>query len=100
MWSRLRGELEHRTNADVEPVGRICCGDGVNHDEGTPKVGDKVSWDSSGGHSTGKVVKKQTSPTQIKGHKVAASKDNPQHIVKNEKSGKIAAHKASELKKG
>ena len=65
-----------------------------------PKIGDKVSWDSSGGHSTGKVVKKQTSPTQIKGHKVAASKDNPQYIVKSEKSGKIAAHKASELKKG
>ena len=75
--------MEHRTNADVEPVGRICCGDGVNHDEGT-EVGDKVSWDLSGGHSTGKVVKKQTSPTQIKGHKVAVSKDNPQYIVKSE----------------
>jgi hypothetical protein len=40
----------------------------------TLKSGDKVSWDSSGGHSVGKVVKKQTNPTQIKGHKVAASK--------------------------
>jgi len=64
-----------------------------------PKVGDEVSWDSSGGHSVGKVVKKQTTPTAIKGHKVAASKDNPQYIVKSGKSGKIAAHKASELKK-
>jgi hypothetical protein len=64
-----------------------------------PKAGDKVSWDSSGGHSTGKVVKKQTTPTRIKGHKVAASKDNPQFIVKSDKSGKEAAHKASELKK-
>jgi Hypervirulence associated proteins TUDOR domain len=35
--------------------------------------GDKVSWDSSGGHSIGKVVKKQTTPTQIKGYKVVAS---------------------------
>ena len=52
------------------------------------KTGDKVSWDSSGGHSIGKVVKKQTSPTQIKGHKVAASKDNPQYIVKSDKSEK------------
>jgi len=65
----------------------------------TLKAGDKVSWDSSGGHSVGKVVKKQTTPTQIKGHKVAASKDNPQYIVKSDKSGKTAAHKASELKK-
>ena len=63
------------------------------------KAGDKVEWDSSGGHSVGKVVKKQTSATQIKGHKVAASKDNPEYIVKSDKSGKIAAHKPSELKK-
>ena len=63
------------------------------------KVGDKVGWDSSGGHSTGKVVKKLTSPTKIKGHKVAASKDDPQYLVKSEKSGKQAAHKADSLTK-
>lgn len=63
------------------------------------KSGDEVAWDSSGGHSVGHVVKKQTTPTKIKGHKVAASKDNPQYIVKSDKSGKQAAHKASELKK-
>ncbi len=65
----------------------------------TLKAGDKVAWDSSGGHSVGHVVKKQTTPTRIKGHKVAASKDDPQYIVKSDKSGKEAAHKASELKK-
>jgi hypothetical protein len=63
------------------------------------KAGDKVEWDSSGGRSVGKVVKKQTTPTQIKGHKVAASKDNPEYIVKSDKSGKEAAHKPDELKK-
>ena len=63
------------------------------------KAGDKVSWDSSGGHSTGKVLKKHTTPMQIKGHKVAASKDNPEYIVRSDKSGKIAAHKLGELKK-
>ena len=61
--------------------------------------GDKVEWDSSGGHSTGKVVKKVTSTTQIKGHKVAATRDEPQYIVESEKSGKQAAHKAGSLKK-
>jgi hypothetical protein len=65
----------------------------------TLESGDKVSWDSSGGQSVGKVVKKQTTPAQIKGHKVAASKDNPQYIVRSDKSGKAAAHKPSELKK-
>jgi hypothetical protein len=63
------------------------------------KAGDKVGWDSSGGHSIGKVVKKQTTSTHIKGHKVAASKDNPEYIVKSDKSGKEAAHKPGELKK-
>jgi Hypervirulence associated proteins TUDOR domain len=62
------------------------------------KTGDKVSWKSHGGTAEGKVVKKQTSETKIKGHKVAASKDNPQYIVETEE-GKQAAHKASALKK-
>ena len=61
--------------------------------------GDRVSWDSSGGHSTGKVVRKLTSPTQIKGHKVAASKDYPEYLVESDKSGRRAAHKPSALKK-
>ena len=63
-----------------------------------PEVGDKVSWDSSGGHSTGRVVKKQTGPTQIKGHKVAASKDNPEYLVETD-SGAQAAHKPDALRK-
>ncbi len=60
--------------------------------------GDKVEWDSSGGHSTGKVVKKLTSPMTIKGHKVAASKDNLEYLVETEE-GKQAAHKPGALKK-
>ena len=63
------------------------------------KQGDRVGWNSSGGHSTGKVVKKRTKPMMIKGHKVAASKDNPEYLVETE-SGKQAAHKADALKKG
>ena len=62
------------------------------------RTGDKVEWDSSGGHSVGKVVRKITTPTQIKGHKVAASKDNPEFIVKSDKGGE-AAHKPGALKK-
>ena len=61
--------------------------------------GDKVEWDSSGGHSTGKVVRKLTSPMSIKSHKVAASKDNPEYLVESAKSGKRAAHKPEALSK-
>jgi hypothetical protein len=42
---------------------------------------------------------KQTEPTQIKGHKVAATKADPQFIVETD-DGKRAAHKPSALKKG
>jgi hypothetical protein len=65
----------------------------------TLKKGDKVEWDTSQGKTHGTVVKKQTTETYIKKHKVAASKDNPQYIVKSDKSGKEAAHKPDELKK-
>ena len=62
------------------------------------RKGDKVKWKSHGGEAHGKVDKKQTSPTNIKGHKVAASPDNPQFIVKTAE-GKKAAHKAAALVK-
>jgi hypothetical protein len=62
-----------------------------------PKSGDRVGWDSSGGHSTGKVVKKLTAPMKIKGHKVAASPTEPEFLVKSDKGG-VAAHKARALK--
>lgn len=61
--------------------------------------GDKVSWGASQGKVTGKVVKKQTSPTKIKGYNVAASRSDPQYIVKSDKTGAKAAHKAGALKK-
>jgi len=62
------------------------------------KSGDRVSWSSHGGKAHGKVVKKVTSPMSIKGHKVAASKDNPEYLVETE-DGKQAAHKAEALTK-
>ena len=63
------------------------------------KVGDHVSWDTSQGKTTGKVKKKLTQPTEIKGHHVAASPDNPEYLVETDKSHKEAAHKPGELKK-
>jgi plastocyanin len=68
--------------------------------EKTFKAGDTVRWDHSQGTTTGKVVRKQTTPTRIKGHRVAASKDNPEYIVKSDKTGAIAAHRPGELRKG
>lgn len=88
----------------LAPAGSVNAKDGkdatnAGKKAGEPKPGDTVAWDSSGGHSVGKVVKKVTAPTKIKSHKVAASPENPQFIVKSDKTGKQAAHKASALKK-
>jgi hypothetical protein len=63
------------------------------------KRGDHVAWKTSQGETTGTVVKKQTSPTKIKGHTVKASPSDPQVIVKSSKSGGKAAHHPSALKK-
>ncbi len=62
-------------------------------------AGDKVSWSSHGGTARGKVVRKITGEMTIKGHKVAASEDEPQYLVETE-DGKQAAHKPSALRKG
>ena len=63
------------------------------------KKGDKVEWNTSQGKTTGKVLRKLTSATEIKGHRVAASKDNPAYLVESEKTGARAAHKPDSLKK-
>jgi len=67
--------------------------------EKTFQAGDKVEWDSSQGKVKGTVEKKLTSPTKIKSHEVKASKDNPEFLVKSDKTGAEAAHKPDELRK-
>lgn len=63
------------------------------------KKGDPVEWKTPQGKTSGKVEKKLTSETKIKGHEVKASKDNPEYLVKSDKSGAQAAHKPGSLKK-
>ncbi len=61
--------------------------------------GDRVRWNSSQGEVTGKVRKKLTGPTDVKGHHVAASPENPEFLVESEQTGAQAAHKPEALKK-
>ena len=63
------------------------------------KKGDKVEWDSHGGTAVGVVERKITSDTKAGGRQVRASKDEPQYLVKSEKSGGEAVHKPSALRK-
>lgn len=57
------------------------------------KVGDHVAWQSVQGRTTRKIKKKLTSPIDIKGHHVAASRDNPEYLVVSDGSGAEAAHR-------
>ena len=63
------------------------------------KKGDKVEWNSHGSKAVGTVEKKITEETEAGGRKVKASEDDPQYLVKSEKSGGEAVHKPGALKK-
>lgn len=65
----------------------------------TFQPGDSVSWNTAQGKTVGKVVKKLTARTEIKGHTVAASEDDPQYLVESDKTGSQAAHKPDALTK-
>ena len=63
------------------------------------KPGDAVSWNTSQGETHGVVEKKVTKPTRVKSYVAKASPDHPEYLVKSDKSGKEAVHKASGLTK-
>ena len=63
------------------------------------KKGDKVEWNSHGSKAVGTVEKKITSETEAGGRKVKASEDDPQYLVRSEKSGGTAVHKPGALRK-
>jgi Hypervirulence associated proteins TUDOR domain len=63
------------------------------------KRGDRVQRSYRGTKVLGTVLRKVTERTTIAGRAVAASKDDPRFLVRSEKSGKEAAHKASALTK-
>ncbi|WP_134738057.1 DUF2945 domain-containing protein [Nocardioides sp. 503] len=61
--------------------------------------GDRVEWKSHGGTAEGKVEKKITEDTHAAKRDVKASEDDPQYLVKSDKSGGEAVHKPGALKK-
>jgi hypothetical protein len=63
------------------------------------KKGDRVEWDSHGGTAVGTVEQKITERTEAGGRTVAASEDEPQYLVRSEKSGGTAVHKPEALRK-
>lgn len=62
-------------------------------------AGDKVSWNTSQGETTGKVVRKLTRDTRIKGFEAKASNADPKYLVESSKTGARAAHAPESLSK-
>ena len=65
----------------------------------TVKKGDSVSWSSSQGVIKGTVERTLTKPMKIKNHEVAASPEHPEILVRSDKTGALAAHKPSAIRK-
>lgn len=63
------------------------------------KRGDRVSWNTSQGRTTGSVVERKTADFEFAGQQFTASADEPAFIVESEKSGAQAAHKGTALEK-
>jgi hypothetical protein len=63
------------------------------------KVGDHVEWNSEAGRVRGTIQEKVTSEITFKGYTVHASEEEPQYLIKSDKTDHLAMHKGSALKK-
>jgi len=63
------------------------------------KVGDHVEWNSEAGQVRGSIKKKIMSAITFKGYEVHASKEEPQYLIKSDKTDHMAMHKGAALKK-
>lgn len=60
-----------------------------------------MTWNSHGkrrgaGRAIGRVIRRITKPTRIKGYTARASADDPQYLVRSDRGG-VAAHKPDAL---
>jgi hypothetical protein len=63
------------------------------------KRGDHVEWNSEAGRVRGTILKKVTSEITFKGYKRHATREQPQYIIKSDKTDHVAIHKESALKR-
>lgn len=62
------------------------------------RPGDHVEWNSEAGRVRGIITKKLLSDVRFKGYIHYASKDEPQYLIKSDKTDHIAIHKRRALK--
>ncbi|MFZ0089831.1 MAG: DUF2945 domain-containing protein [Solirubrobacteraceae bacterium] len=61
------------------------------------KQGDRVRWDAGNQSSVGTIERKITSDTEAGGRTVRASEDDPQYLVRSEKTGRTAVHRPESI---
>lgn len=65
----------------------------------TFRTGDHVEWNSEAGRVRGTIQKIVTAEITFKGYAVHASKEEPQYLIKSDKTDHLAMHKGSALTK-
>jgi hypothetical protein len=63
------------------------------------KRGDRVEWNFRGRTVRGIVRRRLTRRTEIAGHVVAASRDDPRYVVRSERSGKETTRRPEALRR-
>ena len=61
------------------------------------KAGTRVSWNTSQGRTSGRIIERKTGDFELDGNTYRASPDEPMFVVESEKSGGRAAHRADAL---
>lgn len=62
------------------------------------KVGDHVRWNFEAGRVSGVIIRKITSDTKFKGYMHHASREEPQYLIKSDKTDHVAIHKGTALR--
>lgn len=62
------------------------------------KTGDHVSWNSEAGRVRGVILRKVTSNVRFKGYVHHASKDEPQYLIRSDKTDHVAIHKGRAMR--
>ena len=62
------------------------------------KVGDRVRWNSEAGFVTGRIVKVHTRDTLYKGHPRHCTEDDPQYVIKSDRTEHVAMHMGAALR--
>ena len=63
------------------------------------KVGDAVRWNSEAGWIEGRITRVHTREIEFRGRTRHASEEEPQYEVTSDKTGHLAMHKETALKK-